>query len=108
MMEEDYIICGFIEKLGGITSLVLGQYRDSLLCYKGHVTMGVTKDTIKRVKELPKTMCPFNSVPVGNENAIWVKLRLVCSVEYMPRNQARSQPVFKGLRNDKTPIECVE
>lgn len=51
--------------------------------------------------------CPFAEVPDGNDRAVWIKLQLVCKVEYMmPREQVPSQPVFKGLRYDKTPKEC--
>lgn len=107
MAEEDYVICGYIKKAGGLSSLVLGQYQGDKLLYKGHVTMGLSRDVLRRIEELPKVSCPFESVPDGNEGAVWVELQLVCSVEYMPRDEVRSQPVFKGLRNDKTPKECI-
>ena len=39
--------------------------------------------------------CPFNEIPKGYENAIWIK-PVVCTVEYMPsaKNGLR-QAIFK-------------
>ena len=43
------------------------------------------------------------------EGAAWLLLELVCRVEYMERTDGGGlrQPVFKGLRDDKIPEECV-
>lgn len=50
------------------------------------------------------------NVPAGNENAIWVQPKLVCTVKNMMKTESGSlhQPVFKGLRPDKHPEECKE
>ena len=49
-------------------------------------------------------------IPEGNENTIWVRPELVCTVKYMMKTESGSlrQPVFKGLREDKRPEECGE
>ena len=43
------------------------------------------------------------------EDAVWLKPILVCRVEYMERTPGGGlrQPVFRGLREDKTSEECV-
>jgi len=43
------------------------------------------------------------------EEAVWLSPSLVCKVEYMERTLGGGlrQPVFRGLRDDKTPEECV-
>ena len=45
----------------------------------------------------------------GNEDAVWIGPRLVCAVEYMHKTRSRGmrQPVFKELREDKLPEECM-
>ena len=50
------------------------------------------------------------AVPEGNGNAVWLRPELVCVVQFMERTAGGGmrQPVFKGLRQDKTPQECVE
>jgi bifunctional non-homologous end joining protein LigD len=90
-----------------MTSFILGQYNEERLIYKGHVTLGVTfrKLADQEFEEIPTS--PFGFIPRGNENAIWIKPKLVCIIEYMPTDSnAFRQPVFKGFRDDKLAIEC--
>ena len=113
MMEEDYVVCGYILKSNHMTSIILGQYRGNTLIYKGHVTMGVSGqafDIISRHPTLPSA--PFIAYPAGhgNDRAIWLSPDLVCIVKFMHHTKSGGmrQPVFKGLRFDKTAAECVE
>lgn len=110
LKDSDYVVCGYIPKDNSMTSIVLGQYRGRQLIYKGHVTLGVGGDSFRKIRELPRIACPPMTVPEGNENAIWVQTQLVCTVKYMMKTESGSlrQPVFKGLREDKTPEECKE
>lgn len=107
MATNDCIICGYIKKANNMTSLVLGQYNGNQLIYKGHVTLGVSLSVLDAYGFKIRPTSPINSVPPGNENAIWLEPTLVCIVESMPtdKNSFR-QPVFKGIRNDKLPEEC--
>ena len=113
MMEEDYVVCGYILKSNHMTSIILGQYRGNTLIYKGHVTMGVSGqafDIISRHPTLPSA--PFIAYPAGhgNDRAIWLSPDLVCIVKFMHHTKSGGmrQPVFKGLRFDKTAAECIE
>lgn len=110
LKESDYVVCGYIPKENHMTSIVLGQYRDGQLIYKGHVTLGVGGESFRKIRELPKINYPPMNVPDGNENAVWVQPQLVCTVKYMMKTESGSlrQPVFKGLRTDKQPKECLE
>lgn len=110
LKDSDYVVCGYIPKENHMTSIVLGQYRDGQLIYKGHVTLGVGGESFRKIRELPKINYPPMDVPDGNENAVWVQPQLVCTVKYMMKTESGSlrQPVFKGLRTDKQPKECLE
>lgn len=114
LMDDDFVVCGYIYKKNNMTSIVLGQYSGENLVYKGHVTLGVGGAAFTQVKAQPRVDHPPFDKPIppghGNEDAIWVAPTLVCTVEYMHKtsNGGMRQPVFKGLRNDKTPEECVE
>ncbi|MBC3514594.1 hypothetical protein H8J73_13385 [Ruminococcus bicirculans] len=46
----------------------------------------------------------------NTENAVWVTPELVCTVKYMMKTESGGmrQPVFKGLREDKSPEECID
>jgi len=109
MCDDDYVIVGYLFKERGKT-LILAQYNSQKqLIYKGHVT-GISAETFKRVTEIDKYDCPLlPPIPDSNHNAIWIKPELVCKVEYMHKtaNGGLRQPVFRGLRDDKLPGDCI-
>ena len=108
MATDDCIICGYIRKANNMTSLVLGQFDGSKLVYKGHVTLGVSLRTLNEHGYNIISKSPFQFVPPGNEDAVWLEPKLVCIVESMPTDKdSFRQPVFKGIRDDKLPHECV-
>ncbi|WP_343216292.1 hypothetical protein [Clostridium frigoris] len=80
------------------------------MVYKGHVTMGISTEDFQIIRST-RELCsqPFNELPSGNDNAVWIELQLVCIVKFMMRtaNGALRQPVFKGLRDDKLPTDCI-
>jgi ATP-dependent DNA ligase len=105
LADKDFVVCGYINKERGITSIVLGQYQGTELIYQGHVTMGVRHGDLKILETMNKS--PFAITPPGNENAIWLKPVLVCVVNYMPNEKGMlRQPVFKGFRDDMDPMDC--
>lgn len=105
--SDDCVICGYILKEKSMTSLIIGQYDEDVLVYKGHVTLGVSLRILNQYKYKVIDYSPFGFVPAGNENAVWLAPELVCIVESMPsENNGFRQPVFKGIREDKTAIEC--
>ena len=110
LQDDGFIVLGYVPKENSMNSIILGQYSNGLLVYKGHVTLGVGGDPFRIIRALNKTSCPFSEIPKGNENAVWVTPELVCTVKYMMKTESGGmrQPVFKGLREDKSPEECVE
>ena len=110
LLDDDFVVCGYILKEKGVISIVLGQYSGKELMYKGHVTMGISSEDFRTIENTPKLYAlPFNDLPSGNDNAIWLEPILVCVVKFMMKtaNGGLRQPVFKGLRNDKAPKECI-
>lgn len=109
LLDDDFVILGYIEKANNVVSLILGQYQDSSLIYKGHVTLGVSREDFKIILGAKASKPPFEP-PKGNENAVWIKPDLVCTVKYMERtsNGGLRQPVYKGLRDDKEPKDCID
>jgi len=107
MASDDCVICGYTQKEKSMTSLILGQYKGDELIYRGHVTLGVTLRNLLSHEPVRIDCSPFGYVPPGNENAIWLQPELVCIVESMPTEKdSFRHPVFRGMRDDKTPIEC--
>lgn len=105
LADQDFVVCGYIIKEKGITSIILGQYRGDELIYQGHVTFGVKYGDLKKQETLEHS--PFLLTPPGNEATVWLKPVSVCVVQYMPNEKGTlRQPVFKGFRDDKEPREC--
>lgn len=109
LADRDFVICGYIIKEKGITSLIIGQYRDTELLYKGHVSFGVRSNFASEYNVKKIDSSPFRLTPSGNEEAIWLEPKLVCVVQYMPNEKGMlRQPVLKGIRDDKDPLDCQE
>ncbi len=110
LQDDDFVVCGYIEKENNVVSLVLGQYQEEKLVYKGHVTLGISNHDFKRIQSQKRVPSPFDQISKGNENAEWIDPVLVCTVKYMEKleNGSLRQPVLKGLRDDKKARECIE
>ena len=99
MADEEFIAAGYIRKGLHTYSLILAKYRKDVLVYKGHVTSGVTEETVRLLKVTKRR--PLSVVPAGNEHATWVEPDHVCRIEYMPNIKGTlRQPVFRGFRDD--------
>lgn len=107
LLDDDFVITGYIPKENGIVSLILGQYEKNRLHYMGHVTMGVSLPYLLNSTK-QKRNCPFPSLPHGNEEAIWISPFLVGTVSFMEYTSSGGlrQPVFKGFRDDKKASDC--
>jgi len=110
LLDEDFVVCGYYQKAENIVSVILGRYAAGNLVYSGHVVMGVSREDYRRMaaEERVGKEKYYASFP-DFEGAVWLEPVLVCTVkfmEYTPGGGLR-QPVFKGLRDDKGPKECV-
>ena len=107
LKDEDFVICGYTLREKG-ASLALGLYREEKPIFCGHVALGVDRESLRRILLLPPGACPFGA-DREKEAAVWVAPSLVCTVQYMTKhpNGSLRQPVFKGLREDKLPEECI-
>lgn len=106
LFDDDFVVLGYIEKANNVVSIILGQYNDTTIKYKGHVTLGVSREDFGIISHMPEIDNPFPAEK-GNEDACWILPELVCAVQWMPRkNGALNQPVYKGLRDDKAPEDC--
>ena len=108
LLDGDFIICGYNKNSGNTASAILGAYKDGKIVYQGHATLGISRqdfDIMAKSKRTAKDEYPdFPDVV----EAIWLQPHLVCRVDYMERTPGGGlrQPVFKGIRDDKTPDEC--
>ncbi|MGH2784525.1 MAG: non-homologous end-joining DNA ligase [Actinomycetota bacterium] len=117
---QDCVIIGWSEgegrRDGAIGALLAGVYKEGTLLYAGHVGTGFTERTLKT---LHAKLAPLETdeppVPTPSKEEVdlrgvhWVRPEMVCEVEYLEfTSQFRMRAaVFKGLREDKAPEDCV-
>ena len=49
LKDDDFVVCGYIEKERGVNSIILGQYADGELQYKGHVSLGISSAAMHEI-----------------------------------------------------------
>ena len=104
-IEDDLVVLGYKMLNGKIKDLVLGYYNKlGKMNLRGSVYFGVSKIEEKSIMKIKNTKPHF---PI--DDVIWIEPKLVCTVKYMQKTEkgGMRQPVFKGLREDKIPSDCV-
>lgn len=74
--DEEFIAVGYIQKGPHTFSLLLAKYQKGMLVYQGYVTSSVTAADITELSIAEKS--PFQTLPVGNGDTIWVEPERVC------------------------------
>jgi bifunctional non-homologous end joining protein LigD len=115
---QDGLILGWTQGTGSreatFGALLLGAYRDGELIWIGQVGSGFDErtggDLLRKLRELEVPDPPIDDPGLRDiKGARWTKPELVCEVEFleMTRVGKLRAPVFKGLRPDKAPADCV-
>jgi bifunctional non-homologous end joining protein LigD len=109
--SQEVVIGGFTAPRGHrgkIGSLVTGVYKGKNLIFTGQVGGGMDEKEIddlrSRLDKLLIDKSPFEIEPKTNTHAQWVKPILVAEVKFSEwtKDNLMRQPVFLGLRIDKT------
>ncbi|MDR2877537.1 MAG: non-homologous end-joining DNA ligase [Chromatiales bacterium] len=95
-------------------SLLLGEYVDEELRYRGRVGTGFDSETLaelgERMHRLSRRTNPFASVPAAiARQAQWLSPQLVAEIVYIERTPdgALRHPRFLGLRRDKAARDVI-
>ena len=109
MLDDDFVICGYVGQENNMVSVILGQYYNDELVYKGSVAFGVRGENFKRIKTVNKRNTPPLNKWTEEGEIQWIEPVFVCTVKFMnyTKSGAMRQPVLKGIREDKAPEECV-
>ena len=115
--ESDFVIAGYTFRGGRkevFSSLVLGLYdNERQLIYVGQVATGISRKIARGLapvlQEAHTAECPFEALPDVRKLIFWCRPELVCQLEYGEFTEGGdlAYPVFKGLRDDKSPTECA-
>lgn len=115
-LRQEFVIGGFSEPREGrhyFSSLLIGVYDKGRLLYVGRVGGGFSqqllKDVYKQLMRLVRKKCPFAVVPKLSSAVTWVQPTLVCEVAFgeWTHDGMLRQPIFQGLRMDKSPKMIV-
>jgi len=111
--ESEFVIGGFTAPAGSrahLGALLVGLYDGDRLRYTGKVGSGYTGESLAdlatRLGPIRSSASPFADAP-AMKDATWVKPKLVAQIafaEWTADDKLR-QPVFLGLRRDKSPRE---
>jgi len=113
--EEEFVIGGFTAPAGArnhFGALLLGAYRGNDLLHVGRVGTGFTEKTLTQLaakfRPLQQKASPFANLP-REKNATWLSPKLVAQVSFheWTSDEKLRQPVFLGLRDDKSPREVM-
>ncbi|WP_148863523.1 DNA ligase D [Marinobacter fonticola] len=115
-LQDEFVVGGYTPPSGartGFGSLLLGAFGSSGFEYQGRVGAGFSSHQIGMLRERLQSLSierrPFAQQVPDSKGAQWVQPELVVDVEYAQRS-ARGvlrQPVFRGLRDDKTADEIT-
>ncbi len=113
-LRQEVVIGGYTEPRGGrkyLGSLLVGTYEKGEFVYRGHSGGGIPDDQreqlAKKLARLERKSSPFSTEPKPNAPVHWVRLELVCEMEFSEWTSEGSMrhPEFKGLRPDKKPTD---
>lgn len=109
--RQEFVIGGYTishKKISGISSLLLGYYKDNNLMYAGRCGTGMTEKIREEIKnDLDKSKqskCPFTKTPnINTEKIFYSKPKMICEVQFAEwtEDNILRQASFKGIRIDK-------
>lgn len=105
MQDEDLLLFGFVPDRDGLPKdLILGFFEGGEAKCRGKVYLGVSREERKLIAEFAKKHTLNTPWFEQYGNAVWLKPQLVGTVRYMQETAGGGmrQPVWKGLREDKT------
>ncbi len=114
--QQDCVVCGWTTPKGGRTyfgSLILGVYEDGKLRFAGTAGSGFDQKLLdsvwKELQKLKKTPSPFAGKVETMGAPHWTEQKLVAEIEFGEwTDEGRMRaPVFRRLRGDKLPEECI-
>ena len=111
--SQEVLICGYTESEGHVFgSLILGLFRDGQLTYAGNCGSGfndaLQRELLEAFQPYVREKSPFEKkINLKGRKPTWLEPELICEVKFSEWTSSGSMrhPVFKGMRQDKIPVE---
>lgn len=112
--RQEMVIGGFTAPQGArkkFGALLVDVYENGELIYTGHVGGGFNQKSLNEVynqlQPIVQNSSPFKKAPKPNTAVTWVSTKLVCEVAFSEwtKEGIMRQPIFKGMRIDKSAEE---
>lgn len=104
-----YVICGYYIHNTGKIHLILGQYRENELFFKGKIETDLEIDFICNNPCKRKNSSPFRLTPVSRTHIFWLAPTLVCEILIRDEDEKKKGvKSFIKIVNDKLPTDCKE
>ncbi len=115
--RQEFVVGGWTEPRKSrslIGAILLGYYDgEGRLVYAGHTGTGFSgaslRDMFARLRRLERRESPFTTTPRTNEQAHWTRPAVVVEIKFneWTTDGKLRQPVFIGVRDDKSPRDVV-
>lgn len=113
--EDEFVICGYTQPAGArqhFGALLLGAYQKSQLRYVGKVGTGFDEATLAALSRRFRPIVvsrPALIDPPREKDVVFLAPKLIAQVSFQEWTADRKlrQPVFLGLRDDKSPKEVL-
>ena len=115
--RQEFVVGGWTEPRNSrehFGALLLGYYNNKgELAYAGHTGTGFTRESLlemsRKLQRIERSTSPFVPTPRTNERAHWVRPSIVVEIKFneWTTDGKLRQPVFLGVRDDKSAREVV-
>ena len=115
--RQEFVVGGWTEPRNSrehIGAILLGYYdADGQFVYAGHTGTGFTQasllDMYRKLRRIERRTSPFTTTPRTNETPHWTRPSIVVEIKFneWTADGRLRQPVYVGMRDDKSPREVV-
>ena len=116
-LRQEFVVGGWTEPRNSrehFGALLLGYYDEGgTFAYAGHTGTGFTRaslsDMYRKLLRIERQSSPFSPTPRTNQRAHWTRPSIVVEIKFTEwtADGKLRQPVFIGIRDDKSPREVV-